>query len=73
MLILSISLGLTNPTPQLTASDSTTNRSSFLLFSFSFFESFSHLFLKSLGRITEAATTGPARHPLPASSQPASL
>ena len=36
------------------------------------FESLSNSFLNVLGRITAEATTGPARHPLPASSHPTS-
>jgi hypothetical protein len=36
-------------------------------------ESFKVLLTKSGGRITAAATTGPAKQPRPASSQPASI
>lgn len=49
------------------------SRSSSRFFLLSCFESVRNGCLKSLGKITDAATTGPARQPLPASSQPASM
>ena len=45
----------------------------FRFFSESCFESLSISLEKSSGSITAAAKTGPARHPLPASSHPASI
>ena len=42
-------------------------------FSESFLESFNVEFEKFFGKITDAATTGPDKQPLPASSQPTSI
>jgi hypothetical protein len=72
ILISSISKLSTTPTANASASFSMIFRSSSLSFSFSFFESFSNSFLNFFGKITAAAKTGPAKQPLPASSQPAS-
>ena len=69
--ILSISAGETIPIAQVIASSSIIGRKRFLFFSESILLSFSIIFLNPLGRITAAATTGPAKQPLPASSQPA--
>ena len=69
--ILSISAGETIPTAQAIASSSIIGRRRFLFFSESTLLSFSIMFLNPLVRITAAATTGPAKQPLPASSQPA--
>jgi len=71
--ILSISFGLTIPTAHAIASLSMIGRNKSLFLSDNTLLSFSNLFLKLLGRITAAATTGPARQPLPASSQPATI
>ncbi len=61
------------PTAQATASASIMGRSFSRLASVSCFESLSSGWWKSSGSITAAAYTDPARHPRPASSQPASL
>ena len=47
--------------------------SSSLFFSLSCLESVRNGWVKSSGRITAAAVTGPARHPRPASSVPHSI
>jgi hypothetical protein len=43
------------------------------VFSDNILESFNNEFSKLAGKITAAATTGPARQPIPASSQPTSM
>ena len=73
MFILSISSGETIPIAQEIASFSMIERNAYRCFSESFLESFNASHLKFVGRITAAAYTAPARHPLPASSQPASI
>ena len=70
--IVTMRAGDTASTAQDTASRSITSRSRSRLRSVIRFESSSSGSLKSGGRITAAAKTGPARHPRPASSQPAS-
>ena len=54
------------------ASFSIIGRSRLRCFSVSCLESLSRSFLKLGGKITAAAVTGPAKHPRPASSVPAS-
>ena len=70
--ILSISSGDTKATAQANASRSMMARSESRRRSVSCFESLSSSLRKSGGKITAAAVTGPARHPRPASSHPAS-
>ena len=48
-------------------------RKNSLFFFESFLESVNSLFLKSFGRITAAAVTGPAKQPRPTSSVPHSI
>ncbi len=72
MFISSISCCDTTPMAYVSASASISLLSSFRTFSDSCLLSLRVLFLYLGGRITAAAKTGPARHPRPASSQPAS-
>ena len=69
----SISFGDTTPTPKLTASFLMIISNFSLVITLSFFESFRNVLLKFSGKITAAAITGPAKQPLPASSQPTSV
>ena len=72
ILILSISFDLHQPTPYAIAFSFIMLKASALFFSFNFFESLTIEKSKSCGKITAAATTGPAKHPRPTSSIPAS-
>lgn len=73
MLIRSISFGETIATAHASASRSMMGRNLSRCRSVSFLLSLSMSHLKSGGSITAAAVTGPARHPRPASSHPASI
>ena len=70
MFIWSISFSETIPTPHAKASSVILSYNISLLFSVTFFESFTHSILESLGITTAPTTTGPANGPLPASSIP---
>ena len=72
MLISSISATLQWATEKAIASCSIIGLNASRCFVVNFLESFNNGWVKSCGKITAAAVTGPAKQPLPASSVPAS-